>query len=86
MSSRRLARAKRSPSFERPADQNPNRVYQRVIQHPVYGKVRIFIKGGEVYRLRTEHPISAHDDENSFSRFWYPEKFRQVLEMLGISE
>lgn len=86
MSSRRLARAKRNPSFERPKDQDPSRSTFQAIEHPSLGHVVVRWQGGRIQRIRTEQPPFRETGQNFFGPLSTHGRFEQVLEMLGISE
>lgn len=85
MSSRRLARAKRNPAFERPVENDPNRCGSQIIEHPTLGRVRLSYGGSVLRRIRTEHPPFPPDQQNFFSPLSTGGKFEQLLEVLGIS-
>lgn len=85
MSSRRLARARRNPSFERPQDQDPSRSSFQTIEHPRLGHVVVRWQGAEIQRIRTEHPPFRETGQNFFGPMSTGSRFEQVLEMLGIS-
>lgn len=84
MSSRRLARAKRNPAFERPQDQDPSRSTFQAIEHPRLGHVVVRWQGGKIQRVRTEHPPFRETSQNFFGPLSSGGRFEQVLEVLGI--
>lgn len=84
MSSRRLARAKKSPSFNVTPATDPNRTYRESFEHLVLGRVLVNRQGGKITRIRTQVPPFPPSLQNFFGPLSTGGQFERLLDMLNL--
>lgn len=81
MSSRRLARAKQSPSYGLTGSDDPGYCAPYVVEHPRYSKVTVRIQGREPVSIKWQ---TAAYGQNRFNRA--SPRFESLLSELGLSQ
>lgn len=84
MSSRRHARAKRSPSFNVTPATDPNRSYRESFDHPVLGRVLVTRQDGTIRRIRTEVAPFPPSPQNFFGPLSTDRHFERLLKLLHL--
>lgn len=83
---RRRARQKPQPVFGSSAEGGPFCVTGETVQHPLYGRCRVWFKGGSIYRVSSERPVIPDYEFSVYDRRLDATRFLLVLGLIGFGE
>lgn len=62
---------------------DPRHIHQTSLEHPLFGHVRIWYRGNQMYRVKWSSPDYG---QNVHSLHTNPQKFAEILQKLGIDD